>query len=131
MDDLHKPAFDGIGYQDLITDQMAWFDTANTSTGVRTPKSAGKVVAWLNYMTSYNRALGNFANEEQMWLTLNRRYEFNTGTGEIKDLTTYVDPKKFNYIWADARRDAQNFWVQINSDITVRRAMSAKQIPSF
>ena len=27
MNDLHKPALDAIGYQDLITDQMAWFDT--------------------------------------------------------------------------------------------------------
>ena len=27
MDDLHKPALDEIGYQDLVTDQMAWFDT--------------------------------------------------------------------------------------------------------
>ena len=25
MDDLHKPALDQIGYQDLITEQMAWF----------------------------------------------------------------------------------------------------------
>lgn len=132
LDELHKPAFDGLGYQDNITDQFAWFDTQVTVTGsVSNPptfKSAGKVPAWLNYMTSYNRALGTLADDE-MWLILGRRYE--SGTNGITDLTTYIDPKKFNYIWADARRDAMNFWVEINSDITVRRVMSAKQIPSF
>lgn len=132
LDDLHKPAFDGIGYQDNITDQFAWFDSSITVTGGvsanPTYKSAGKVPAWLNYMTSYNRALGTLADDE-MWLILGRRYE--SGTNGITDLTTYIDPKKFNYIWADARRDAMNFWVEINSDITVRRVMSAKQIPSF
>lgn len=132
MDDLHKPAFDGLGYQDLITDQFAWFDTNITTSGDNsnppTFKSAGKVPAWINYMTSYNRALGTLADDE-MWLILGRRYEHNQNG--ITDLTTYIDPKKFNYIWADARRDAQNFWVEITSDITVRRVMSAKQIPSF
>ena len=29
MDDFHKPALDQIGFQDLITDQMAAFDTMN------------------------------------------------------------------------------------------------------
>ena len=26
MDDLHKPALDQIGFQELITEQMAWFE---------------------------------------------------------------------------------------------------------
>jgi len=25
MDDLHKPALDGIGYQDLMNEQRAWW----------------------------------------------------------------------------------------------------------
>jgi hypothetical protein len=33
MNDLHKPALDAIGYQDLITDQMAWFDTTIDNAG--------------------------------------------------------------------------------------------------
>lgn len=130
MDDLHKPQFDGIGYQDLITDQMAWWDTVTTNAGVTTFKSAGKQPAWMNYQTSYNRALGNFADDSENWMVLSRRYEFDNTTG-IKDLTMYVDPKKFNHIFADANRDAQNFWVQIDTDTTVRRAMSARQIPNF
>lgn len=128
IDDLHKPAFDQIGYQDNNTDQFAWFDTGIDSSGNITRKSAGKVPAWLNYQTYYNRALGSLADDE-MWLILGRRYEHNTSG--ITDLTTYIDPKKFNYIWADARRDAMNFWVEITVDATARRVMSANQIPKF
>ena len=49
----------------------------------------------------------------------------------IKDLTTYIDPTKFNHIFADTRRDAQNFWAQIGVDMTVRRKMSAKIMPNL
>lgn len=135
MDDFHKPALDEIGFQDLITDQMAWWDTA-LDLGEVIFKSAGKVPAWINYMTNVNRCYGNFADEsQQMYMTLNRRYEMNYGTTEaekgIKDLTTYIDPKKFNNIFADTRLDAQNFWTQISIDMNVRRKMSAKIMPNL
>lgn len=131
MDDLHKPALDGIGFQDLITDQMAVWDTTTNEDGTLKLNSAGKQPAWLNYMTSYNRCYGKFAKvNEQMFMTLNRRYE-NDGTGNIKDLTTYIDPAKFNYAFAQADRKAENFWVQIGVDITARRKISAKIIPNL
>ena len=98
MNDLHKPALDEIGFQDLVTDQMAWFDTSITTSGTGDPvyKSAGKQPAWINYMTNVNQTRGDFAIEgNSMFMTLNRRYERNS-TGGIKDLTTYVDPSKFN-----------------------------------
>lgn len=131
MNDLHKPALDGIGFQDLITDQMAyWENHGTTSTPVL--YSAGKQPAWLNYMTNFNKTYGNFANpDDQMFMTLNRRYECDETTWRIKDLTTYIDPMKFNYIFADTERDAQNFWVQLAVDITARRKMSAKIIPNL
>ncbi|UOF80758.1 major capsid protein [Microviridae sp.] len=136
MNDLHKPALDEIGYQDLITDQMAWWDTQIVDSEVVTFKSAGKQPAWINYMTNYNRAYGNFADEtQQMFMTLNRKYEMDvTGANNqptIKDLTTYIDPSKFNSVYADTRLDAQNFWVQIGCGITARRKMSAKIIPNL
>jgi len=49
----------------------------------------------------------------------------------IKDLTTYIDPSKFNNIFADTQLDAQNFWTQIGVNITARRKMSAKIIPNL
>jgi hypothetical protein len=131
MNDLHKPALDGIGFQDLITDQMAFWETHGT-TNEPIYYSAGKQPAWLNYMTNFNKCYGNFANpNDQMFMTLNRRYECDETTWRIKDLTTYIDPKKFNYIFADTERDAQNFWVQLAVDITARRKMSAKIIPNL
>lgn len=131
MNDLHKPALDGIGFQDLITDQMAFWESHGTATNP-IPYSAGKQPAWLNYMTNFNKCYGNFANpDDQMFMTLNRRYKCDEETWRIKDLTTYIDPMKFNYIFADTERDAQNFWVQLAIDITARRKMSAKIIPNL
>jgi hypothetical protein len=129
MADFHQPALDEIGFQDLITDQMAWFDTELVA-GQPVFKSAGKQPAWINYMTNVNQVRGNFAEEnEQMWMTLNRRYE--QSENGIEDLTTYIDPSKFNHIFADTRLDAQNFWVQIAVQNTARRKMSAKLMPNL
>ena len=64
-------------------------------------------------------------------MTLNRKYEMDYTNGRIKDLTTYIDPSKFNHIFADTRLDAQNFWVQIAAKITARRKMSAKVMPNL
>jgi hypothetical protein len=136
MNDLHKPALDEIGFQDLTTDQMAWFDTDCNQAGDVTYKSAGKQPAWINYMTNVNVCRGNFAvpvgaagGQGEMFMTLNRRYEFENGG--IGDLTTYVDPSKFNQIFAQTQLDSQNFWVQISNKIIARRKMSAKVIPNL
>jgi len=129
MDDLHKPALDEIGFQELITEQMAWWDTEYTG-GEWVTKSAGKQPAWINYMTNVNQVRGNFAvKNNEMFMTLNRRYEAEV-TG-IKDLTTYIDPSKYNFIFANTALDAQNFWAQIGVDMTVRRKMSAKIMPNL
>lgn len=134
MDDFHKPALDAIGFQDLVTDQMAYFDTTLTEGGEVIFKSAGKQPAWINYMTDVNVVKGNFASN-QMFMVLNRRYEWsdpdNNGIPAIKDLTTYIDPSKFNFIFAETSLSSQNFWAQIKVDITARRKMSSKIIPNL
>ncbi len=131
MNDLHKPALDAIGYQDLITDQMAWFDTeCDGTSGNITYNTAGKQPAWINYMTNVNQTRGSFAEQgNSMFMTLNRRYE--QGASGIEDLTTYVDPSKYNEIFAQTALDSQNFWVQISNKILARRKMSAKVIPNL
>ena len=134
MDDLHKPALDEIGFQELLTEQIAWWDTTyDTVTAKWVTRSAGKQPAWLNYMTSVNRVHGNFAvKDNEMFMVLNRRYEYEpTGSGNIKDLTTYIDPSKFNFIFAQSSLDAQNFWAQVGVDMIVRRKMSAKVMPNI
>lgn len=132
MDDLHKPAMDGIGFQDLIAERMAYFDTViqPNTTNVLHRSKIGKLPAWIEYMTSYDRAYGDFAGEYgKGFMILNRNYE-QAELGGIKDATTYIDPSKYNYAFAVQELAAQNFWVQINFDIKARRLMSARLIPN-
>ena len=63
LDDMHKPALDGIGYQDSVNTGRAWWDdtyVGNAETKL-VKHTAGKTVAWIDYMTNVNRTYGNFA----------------------------------------------------------------------
>ena len=131
MDDWHKPALDGIGYQDSLNGERAWWTDYVTADPDLKRTSAGKTVAWINYMTNVNRTFGNFApGMSESFMVLNRNYSIDAKK-QIEDLTTYIDPVKFNYIFADTNLDAMNFWVQTKFDIKVRRLISAKQIPNL
>lgn len=137
MDDLHKPSLDGIGFQDLVTEQMACWSTGVGPSSTNLEQNvgratAGKQPAWINYMTNYNTCHGNFAIEKnQMFMTLNRNYQGTADDTSIKDLTTYIDPTKYNYAFAQSDITAMNFWVQIAMDIQARRKISAKIIPNL
>ena len=131
IDDLHKPALDGIGYQDLIQEQMVG-ETSVYANGATISNlnhlSANKTLAWIDYMTNYNRTFGDFAAGEALdFMVLNRRYDVQNN--QIKDLTTYIDPQKYIEIFADTAIDSQNFWVQTVVNVTRRGNYSAKQIP--
>ena len=131
MNDFHKPNLDGIAFQELITDEMAAFDTEVNADGTIVWKSAGKQVAWQEYMTNIDQSFGSFsAYRELAHMAMNRSYEHNS-TGAISDLTTYIDPTKYNVAFADAKLSAKNIWVQCAIDCIVRRKMSAKQIPNL
>lgn len=134
MDDFHKPHLDEIGFQELITDQMAWWDTSIDVSGNLVTKSAGKQPAWLNYMTNVNKIKGNFAvPNDSMFMVLSRRYsgEFDAEGYRIGDLTTYIDPRHFNHIFAQTTLDSQNYWVQFGVDIKARRKISARVMPNL
>lgn len=132
IDDLHKPALDGIGYQDLIQEQMV--GSTSTYNGGATIDNlvhltANKTVAWIDYMTNYNRTYGDFAVGGALdFMVLNRRYDVGDNN-TIKDLTTYIDPQKYIEIFADTDLTSQNFWVQTVIQATRRGNYSAKQIP--
>lgn len=131
IDDIHKPALDGIGYQDLIQEQMVG-ETSVYSNGPAINNlnhmTANKTLAWIDYMTNYNRTFGDFAAGEALdFMVLNRRYEVKNS--KIRDLTTYIDPQKYIEIFADTAIDSQNFWVQTVVNATRRGNYSAKQIP--
>ena len=137
MDDLHKPALDGIGFQDLIGEQMAWWDTViePDTKNILYRSAIGKVPAWINYRTDVDEAYGDFATGKgEDFMILSRGYEMENedkpeGSHAVKDFTTYIDPKKYNYAFAYTKLDAQNFWVQIKFNVTARRKMSTSLIP--
>ena len=122
MDDLHKPQLDGIGYQDLLSNQMN--GRANTIDAI------GKQPAWLNYMTDVNKTYADFAaGEPESYMVLNRVYDVDESTGKITNPSTYISPKDYTYIFATNTDTNRDFWVQIGKKIIARRVMSAAQIP--
>ena len=126
MDDLHKPALDGIGFEDLLANRITGWSQNNIA--------IGKQPAWIEYMTNVNQVYGNFAikdNEMFMCLVKQVEYEqYNPGNATPK-WSSYIEPQLYNYIFADNSLDAQNFWVQIGCGVKARRVMSAKQIPNL
>ena len=135
LDDLHKPELDGIGFQEIPAEQVAWWttnidDNANT-TPVR--QSLGMTTAWMNYQTAVDKCYGDFANGQgYSFMVLNRGYEHDPDNVDgIKDFTSYIDPAKFNYAFAVQDLYAQNFWINIKSDIVARRKMGAQQLPNL
>nr|DAV28399.1 MAG TPA: Major capsid protein [Microviridae sp.] len=143
MNDLHKPSLDAIGFQDLLTEEIAAWSTELTketnNLGTPTYKAVGKQTSWIEYQTNVNQSFGGFAAGGELdWMVLNRPYHTNKliKAGEdskplIGDATTYIDPQLFNRAFADTKLTAKNFWVQVAFDITARRVMSAKQIPNL
>lgn len=130
LDDLHKPIYDAIGYQEKTTDQMAAWDTiVDPTTGEETFFSAGKEPAWTEYMSHWNENYGSFTREnDEAFMVLNRRYQMDEN-GRIEDLTTYVDPTKYLYPFAYTGLDYGPFWVQLNTHAEVRRIMSGAKQP--
>ena len=113
---------------------MAWWTTevGPNSSSVPSKLSAGKQTAWINYQTAIDKCFGDFAAQEgYSFMVLNRNYEMADDHRNIKDLTTYIDPAKYNYAFAKTDLAAQNFWVQIHSKVVARRKMGAQQIPNI
>lgn len=131
MDDFHKPTLDAIGFQELITDEMAAWNTEVTGQEQIAYQSLGKQPSWIEYTTDVNETYGEFAAGMPLsFMCLNRVYEENED-GTIDNASTYIDPTIYNNIFAESRLSSQNFWVQVAFDVTARRVMSAKQIPNL
>lgn len=131
LDDIHKPALDAIGFQDRMCETLDWSSVQYNNVGEKINGSIGKQPAWIDYMTNFNKTYGNFAiKDNEAFMVLNRWYEsdpkYQTG-----DYTSYIDPQKYNYIFADTDLNAMNFWVQLGVNIKARRMISAKIIPNL
>lgn len=131
MDDFHKPTLDAIGFQELITEEAAAWNTETTENYKHIYSSLGKQPSWIEYTTDVNETYGEFAAGMPLaFMCLNRVYEENTDH-TIGNASTYIDPTIYNNIFAESRLSSQNFWVQVAFDVTARRVMSAKQIPNL
>ena len=131
MDDFHKPTLDAIGFQELITDELAAWNTESTGGQELVYSSLGKQPSWIEYTTDVNETYGEFAAGMPLaFMCLNRVYEENPDH-TIGNASTYIDPTIYNSIFAESRLSSQNFWVQVAFDVTARRVMSAKQIPNL
>lgn len=132
MDDFHKPTLDAIGFQELITEEFAAWNTETTGQDEIVYASLGKQPSWIEYTTDVNETYGEFAAGMPLaFMCLNRVYEENQEDGTINNASTYIDPTIYNNIFAESRLSSQNFWVQVAFDVTARRVMSAKQIPNL
>lgn len=138
--DFHKPELDGIGFQNLMLERATWLGkTWDEDTNSWKDNVVGKQPAWIEYMTSKNEVFGDFADPDKLgWMVLCRRYDnkaqLYNGTNQIipvSDFTTYIDPTKYNYIFADNNLEAMNFWLQIGVNAKSRRKMSAKIMPNL
>ena len=131
MDDFHKPTLDAIGFQELITEEAAAWNTELEEDYNPKYQSLGKQPSWIEYTTDVNETYGEFAAGMPLaFMCLNRVYEENTDHS-IANASTYIDPTIYNNIFAESRLSSQNFWVQVAFDVTARRVMSAKQIPNL
>lgn len=131
MDDFHKPTLDAIGFQELITEEAAAWNTELDENYTPIYQSLGKQPSWIEYTTDVNETYGEFAAGMPLaFMCLNRVYEENED-GTIDNASTYIDPTIYNNIFAESRLSSQNFWVQVAFDVTARRVMSAKQIPNL
>ena len=131
MDDFHKPTLDAIGFQELITEEMAAWNTEFDEDYKPVYHSLGKQPSWIEYTTDVNETYGEFAAGMPLaFMCLNRVYEEDKTNG-ITNASTYIDPTIYNSIFAESRLSSQNFWVQVAFDVTARRVMSAKQIPNL
>lgn len=131
MDDFHKPTLDAIGFQELITEEVAAWNTELKDDYNCIYSSLGKQPSWIEYTTDVNETYGEFAAGMPLaFMCLNRVYEENSDH-TIGNASTYIDPTIYNNIFAESRLSSQNFWVQVAFDVTARRVMSAKQIPNL
>ena len=131
LDDIHKPALDAIGFQDRMCETLDWRSVKYDANENKINGSIGKQPAWIDYMTNFNKTYGNFAiKDNEAFMVLNRWYETNPKLQE-GDYTSYIDPQKYNYVFADTDLNAMNFWVQLGVNIKARRMISAKVIPNL
>lgn len=132
--DWHSPRWDNLEWQDLLTDEMHAADTRVDADNQPIYNAVGKQAAWIEQTTAYDEVFGDFCPEENLnFMVLTRNYEM-TPTNDLSefvlnDTTTYIDPRKHNYAFANTELTAQNFWVQIRFNIEAKKQIAPRLMP--
>lgn len=132
LGDLHVPALDSIGMQDLLVDTFFSAGCASDGSFNVEAKSVGKQPAWLELMTSVNETHGNFAAWCNLsYMALNRTFMLTSNFASGIDFTAYVDPVLYLKNFAGSDYTADPFWVQIRFQYFVKRALSKRVMPNL
>lgn len=149
LGDIHVPVLDGIGFQDLISDDLTTAYTVLPATTVGNTDNdyhygyygIGKQPAFIEWMTNENRVYGDFADPNRlMYMTLCRRFaDWSTANSDSSNnpgriptdvnFSSYIDPRDWNFCFADTSLESQNFWIQLAFHITAKRVISKKIMP--
>lgn len=130
MMDHHIPELDGIGFQDLLTDE---FDSSNTPVDafgeVTFWNAIGKQPAWIEYMTEVDEVHGEFAAGFQK----GRSHQVFARHYNIPDLpdptllySSYIYPPLYNQNFADASLTSENLWCRYHFRFVAKRAISKR-----
>lgn len=133
LGDIHVPSMDSIGFQDLLTDEFASFDTVSSGEGKLHYNSVGKQPAWTELMTATNEIHGDFANPDRlMYMTFARTFnQVSDVDHSLERFSSYIIPSMFNQNFADTSIEAQNLWVQLKFDLIVNRRISKRLMPTL
>lgn len=155
LQDCFLEQYAGIGYQDVpekyLYAQQAFNDSFFADNPSRLDQVVARRAAFQSYRASVDRANGNFGygGPNSYW-TLARIYsplivgsvlespqEGATAvsclkrTGSELNMTTYVFPRLYNYLFAQTDDSAQNFRAHLNCVLKGTRRVPAPQLPSL
>lgn len=117
--DLYNPCFDNIGLQPVYKTELA-LPNSGEDYDDWAATSIGKLPAWSEYKTSYNRVSGELAKSLSYWT--NARPVKNSS--DQTDFSTYVNPAIWTNSFLDTSPTAKNFLVQAKFNILAKRCMS-------
>ena len=143
--DFYVPAMAQLGYEPMQYSDFAvsrafssitppqyndatmtnFFSTADTNSQYNV--ACGRSVHWFRYMSDVNRNYGAFSVGRSLehWC-LNRNFVRavnGSATNATIDVSTYIIPSDWNYMFAYTAPQAQNWYLQFAFDIQVERAL--------
>lgn len=134
LSDVYYPEFDQIGMQDMLLGEIDSSRYAAYPTTARSQfwgTGVAKQPSWTHYRATENRLHGDFTNTLDYWTLCDDFTGFNPQEGEVTFPNAYIDPRKFNYIFADTSQNAENFQLQTRFHTVQKLPMSKAMNPTL